>query len=215
MGFEDGRLLRVVVRAVDNASGDQQVNTLHYDLQDSIIPGNAANDPQSLADFFRDNVISTYKALYINTWTIQPVVVSEELDPQNPTRARSEWTSGTAGAGTRSAQTDYLPRAACAVASLVTNHIGKRYRGRLFLGGSVSEADQTNGVWQSGIITLWNAFLSAIPKQPDIATGTSGSVANWGVYSRTNRTQDVDPYISPVISTPLRTQFRWLRSREQ
>jgi hypothetical protein len=100
------------------------------------------------------------------------------------------------------------------VASVVTNHIGKRYRGRIFLGGSVSEADQTNGIWQSGIITLWNAYLAAIPKQPDIATGTSASVANWGVYSRTNRAADVDPYISPVISTTLRTQFRWLRSRE-
>jgi len=193
MGFEDGRLLRVVVRAVDNASGDQQVNTLHYDLQDSPIPGNASNDPQALADFFRDNVIAPFKALYINTWTIQPVVVSEELDPQNPLRARSEWTSGTAGAGTRSAQTDYLPRAACSVASLVTSHIGKRYRGRMFLGGSVSEADQTNGVWQSGILTLWGAYLTAIPKQPDIATVISASGANWDVYSRTNRKEDVVP----------------------
>lgn len=214
MGFEDGKLLRVVVRAVDNATGDQQVNTLHYDLQDSVIPGNAANDPQALADFFRDNVIAPFRALYISSWTIQPVVVSEELDPQQPARARSEWTSGSALAGTRAAQTDYLPRAACAVASLVTNHIGKRYRGRMFLGGSTSEADQSAGVWQSGMITLWNAYLAAIPKQPDIATGTSSSSATWGVYSRTNRTQDVDPYISPVISTPLRTQFRWLRSRE-
>ena len=203
------------MRAVDNASGDQQVNTLHYDLVDAVPIGEADNDPQALADFFRDNVVAPFKALYINTWTIQPVVVSEELDPQNPTAARSEWTSGTAGAGTRSAQTDYLPRAACAVASLVTNHIGKRYRGRIFLGGSTSEADQTGGVWQSGIITLWNAYLAAIPKQPDIATGVSSATAQWGVYSRTNRAADIDPYISPVISTPLRTQFRWLRSREQ
>lgn len=215
MGFENGKLLRVVMRAVDNASGDQQVNTFHYDLKDSAVPGEPANDPQALADYFRDNVIAPFKAMYISSWTIQPVVVSQELDPQNPLAARSEWTSGAAAAGTRAAQTDYLPRAACAVASLLTANIGKRYRGRVFLGGSTSEVDQSGGIWQSGITTLWNAYLAAIPLEPDIATGVSTSSAKWGVYSRTNRAADIDPYISPVISKVLRTQFRWLRSREQ
>jgi hypothetical protein len=100
------------------------------------------------------------------------------------------------------------------VASLTTDHIGKRYRGRCFLGGSVSEADQSAGVWQSGITTLWNAYLAAIPRQPDIASGLGQSVANWVVYSRTNRAQDVDPYASSIQNATLRTQFRWLRSRE-
>lgn len=214
MGFENGKLVRVVMRAVENGTGDQQVNTFHYDLVDSAIPGEPANEPQSLADYFRDNVVSVFKAFYISSWTIQPVVVAQELDPQNPTAARSEWVSGTAGAGTRSAQTDYLPKAACGVVSLTTAHIGKRYRGRCFLGGSTSEADQSNGVWQSGISTLWNAYIAAIPRAPDIATGVSTSTADWGVYSRTNRAADIDPYISKIVSTTLRTQFRWLRSRE-
>jgi hypothetical protein len=214
MGFENGKLVRVVVRAVENATGDQQVNTFHYDLVDSNIFGESANDPQALADFFRDNVLGTFKALYINTWTVQPVIVAQEKDPQDPNAARSEWVSGAAAAGTRSAQTDYLPRAACAVASLTTAHIGKRYRGRTFLGGSVSEADQSGGVWQSGITTLWAAYLAAIPRQPDVSTGNSQSTATWGVYSRTNRAADIDPYISPVVNATIRTQFRWLRSRE-
>jgi hypothetical protein len=214
MGFENGKLVRVVVRAVENATGDQQVNTFHYDLEDSAVPGNAANDPQALADFFRDNVIAPFRAFYISSWSIQPVIVAQEKDPQNPNAARSEWVSGSVLAGTRAAQTDYLPKASTAVASLSTNHIGKRYRGRTFLGGSVSEADQSAGVWQSGITTLWTAYLNAIPKQPDIASGASASVANWVVYSRTNRAADIDPYASPVVSFTLRTQFRWLRSRE-
>ena len=214
MGFENGKLVRVVVRAVENATGDQQVNTFHYDLVDSAIFGEAANDPQALADFYRDNVLGVFKALYIASWTIQPVIVAQEKDPQNPLAARSEWVSGAAQAGTRSAQTDYLPRAACAVASLSTSHIGKRYRGRTFLGGSVSEGDQSGGVWQSGITTLWAAYLAAIPRQPDVSTGNSQSTCTWGVYSRTNRAADIDPYISPVVSTTIRTQFRWLRSRE-
>ena len=214
MGFENGKLVRVVMRAVENGTGDQQVNTFHYDLVDSTIGGESPNSPQALADFFRDNVMAPFRAFYISSWTIQPVVVAQEKDPQNPLLARSEWVSGTAAAGTRSAQTDYLPKAACGVASLTTDHIGKRYRGRCFLGGSVSEADQSAGVWQSGITTLWNAYLAAIPRQPDIASGLGQSVANWVVYSRTNRAQDVDPYASSIQNATLRTQFRWLRSRE-
>ena len=214
MGFENGKLVRVVLRAVENLTGDQQVNTLHYDLQDSVVPGNAANDPQSLADFFRDNVLAAYKGIYSAAWTVQPVLVAQELDPQAPFAPRSEWVSGAAAAGTRGTPTDLLPKAACSVASLTTSHIGKRYRGRMFLGGALGEVDQSGGVWQSSIITLWNALLAAIPRQPDIATGTSASTADWVVYSRTNRAADLDPYASPVVSTTVRSQFRWLRSRE-
>lgn len=214
MGFENGKVVRVVMRAVENATGDQQVNTFHYDLIDPTIGGSTNNDPQLLADAFRDAVMTPFKALYISSWTIQPVLVAQEIDPQNRLAARSEWVSGTAAAGTRSAQTDYLPKAACGVASLTTAHIGKRYRGRCFLGGSVSEADQSGGVWQSGITTLWNTYLAAIPRQPDLVSGVSPATADWSVYSRTNRLEDVDPYLSPVVNVTLRTQFRWLRSRE-
>jgi len=136
-GSENGKLVRVVMRAIDNATSDQQVNTFHYDFVDSTIGGESPNSGQSLADFFRDNVMTPFKAMYISSWTIQPVIVAQEMDPQNKLAPRSEWVSGTAAAGTRSAQTDYLPRAACGVASLTTDHIGKRYRGRCFLGGIV------------------------------------------------------------------------------
>jgi len=213
MGFENGKVLRVALRAVHAASGDQQVNTLHYDLDDGDVV-DIDNDPQLLADFFRDNVLVPFKAMYDNTWTIQPVVVSQELDPQNKLAPRSQWTSGAAAAGTRAAPTDSLPRGLCGVASLVTDHIGKRYRGRLFLGGSLGEIDQSAGVWQSTLVTIWNTFLTAIPRQPDITTGSSGSTAKWGVFSRSNRTDDIDPYISPVQSAIVRTQTRYLRSRE-
>jgi hypothetical protein len=214
VGFENGKLVRVVMRAVENSTGDSQVNTLHYDLVDSAIPGEPPNDPQSLADVFRDVVVPTFRAMYTASWTIQPVLVAQELDPQNPLAARSEWLSGAPLAGLRGAPTDLLPKASCAVAALTTTHIGKRYRGRMFLGGSMGEIDQSAGVWQASFIAIWNAYLAAIPRQPDIATGASLSVANWGVYSRTNRAADVDPYISPIASVALRTKFRWLRSRE-
>jgi hypothetical protein len=214
MGFENGRLVRVVVRAVENATGDQQVNTYHYDLVDSPIPGEPANDPQSLADFFRDNVLGPFKAMYTSSWTIQPVVVAEEKDPQAPLDARAEWVSGTAAAGTKAAPTDLLPKACCGIAALTTNHIGKRYRGRTFLGGSIGEIDQSAGVWQSGATTLWNTYMAAIPKNPDVAPGVSTSTAAWVVYSRTQRAADLDPYASPIVSFTIRSKVRWLRSRE-
>jgi hypothetical protein len=214
MGFENGRLVRVAVRAVSNATGDQQVNTFHYDLVDSAIPGENPNTPQTLADTFRDVVIPTFRALYTSSWTVQPVVVAEERDPQNPLAARSEWVSGSALAGTKAAPTDLLPQACCAVAAVSTDHIGKRFRGRLFLGGSIGEIDQSAGVWQSGATTLWAAYMAAIPHQPDLATGVSLSVANWVIYSRTQRAADLDPYASIVQAATVRSKVRWLRSRE-
>jgi hypothetical protein len=214
MGFENGKLVRVVMRAVENATGDQQVNTFHYDLIDSAVPGNSPNDPQSLADFFRDNVVGPFRALYTSSWSIQPVLVAQEIDPQNPLAARSEWISGTVQAGTKAAPTDLLPKATCAVAALTTDHIGKRYRGRTFLGGSIGEIDQSAGVWQSGALTLWGTYLAAVPKTPDIASGVSASEAHWVVYSRTQRAADLDPYASTIQSSSIRSKVRWLRSRE-
>lgn len=214
MGFENGKLVRVVMRAVLNSSGDQQVNTFHYDLKDSAIPGEPANDPQALADYYRDNVVPVFKTLYTSSWSIQPVLVAQELDPLHPLDARSEWLSGTVTAGTKSAPTDLLPQACCAVAAIQTDHIGKRYRGRTFLGGSIGEIDQSAGTWQSGALTLWTSYLAAIPKQPDIATGFSTSVADWVVYSRTNRAVDQNPYASKVQAYSIRSKVRWLRTRE-
>jgi len=214
MGFSNGKLVRVVMRAVLNATGDQQVNTFHYDLVDAIPLGEADNDPQALADFFRDNVVPTFKALYTSSWSIQPVLVAQELDPLHPLDARSEWLSGTVVAGTKAAPTDLLPQACCAVAAVQTDHIGKRYRGRVFLGGSIGEIDQSAGTWQSGALTLWTAYLASIPHQPDIATGVSSASADWVVYSRTNRAVDQNPYASKVQATSIRSKVRWLRSRE-
>lgn len=213
MGFENGKLLRVVLRAQRNADGEQQVNTLHYNLDDSLL--NADNDPQALADAFRDAVMPKQAACYDNTWTIQPVEVVQELDPQHVTAARSAWTSGSPTVGVRSTAAERLPVASCGVVSLRTEHIGRRARGRMFLGGTLTELDQNAGVWQSSILAIWQQLLDAIPHQPDLATGTSDSVADWVVYSRTNRAADVDPYASKVTTPVLRTAVRWLRSRQQ
>ena len=135
----------------------------------------------------------------------------DEFDPQNPTAPRSSWTSGSPTAGTRSTSGDLLPSFCCCVATLRTDHIGRRFRGRTFLGGSNSEDNQSNGDW--GILTFFATMMDAIPVQPDIASGDSTSTANWCVYSRTQRAANLDPYASHVQSYQLRTQVHSLRSR--
>lgn len=212
MGFENGRLLRAVTKVQRNADLIYNVNTLHYDLQDHL--GATANDPQALADALSAALIPKLVLAYDNTWTVMPIEVTEELDPQNVDAARSSWVSGSPTPGTRTGATDRLPTAACGVATLRTEHVGRRHRGRLFLGGTLMEIDQVAGVWQATLLAIWQNYLDAIPHQPDLATGPSTSTADWVVYSRTNRAADIDPYASKVTSPLLRSPVRWLRSRQ-
>jgi hypothetical protein len=210
MGFENGHLVRVAMRAV-HVAGQEQVNVLHYDLQDVLV--GTDNDPQALADRLADDLIAPYAALFDPGWTVQPVEVVEERDPQNPLAPRSAWTAGAATTGTKTAPVESLPMGITAVATLRTNHIGRRYRGRLFLGGTVLENEQSAGIIGSGLATLYNAFLDAIPREPDIATGESDATARWVVYSKTQRAADLDPYASPVTAAVLRPTLHFLRSR--
>lgn len=210
MGFENGRLVRVTLEA---QLGDRsEVNTFHYDLIDAT--AEPANSPQDLADRFRDDVRPNWAQLYRPRWTVLPVVVTEEVDPQHPTDPRSQWTSGDPIAGTSTGSTDLLPSATCIVASLLTAKIGRRFRGRIFLGGDRDEGEQSDGVWQSSILDYVNdTLLDSVPFQPDIAGGESTSTANLCVYSRTQRAQNLDPYAEHATSWLTRTSVRWRRKR--
>ena len=213
MGFTDGRLVRVSLEAVHN-SGDTQVNTFHYDLVDNDVTG-IANDPQALADRFRDDVIPHFKSIYDNNWTIQPVVVSDEKDPQNPGGPRQQWVSGSPIAGSYFSSGDLLPRACCTIAHVKSDHIGRRATGRLFVGGSPTEAAQAAGSWVGEWLGTIQPYIDNIPRAPDIAEGDVTSHAFWCVYSRTNRSQDVSPYSFGVVSAAYASKVHWLRSREQ
>lgn len=210
MGFENGRLVRAVFRATTGT--DQQVMTLHYDLDDA---SSTPNDPQQLADTLRDAVRPFVIARYTNSWTIDPVLVVEEIDPLNPLDPRSSWTSGAALPGTKALSSQLLPRGLCALAALKSANLGRRFNGRIFFGGSWAEGDNLDGNVESN----WRGFLlnelNAIPKQPDIATGVSLATAKWCIYSRTQRAANLNPYAVPVASYIVRTPFHYLRSRAQ
>jgi hypothetical protein len=211
MAFGSGKLVRVVLRAVGPGTATV-VNTLHYSLNDEAL--NPANDPQTLADRFRDDVMGPFGAMFTDDWSVQPVEVIQEKDPLNPTAPRSEWGSGVATPGTRSVSSDLLPVAICMVATLKTANIGRRARGRMFIGGSFVEGDQDAGVWNTFPLTAAQTLLDAIPRQPDLAEGANSSTAYWCVYSRTQRAQNLNPYAPSVTDAILKTDVHWLRSRE-
>lgn len=210
MWFGTDRILRVVLRAT--SATDQQVTTLHYVFQDTDT--SAVNEPQPLADAIAAAVLPSYRALYISSWTIQPVEVVDELDPLDPPAARSAWTSGVAAAGTLAATSDYLPAACCLIASLQTDQIGRRHRGRIFVGGSWGEIDQTNGLWNATAIARAKTFTDAIPHTPVAAAAGSTSTCRWVVYSRTARRLADADYYAPVQTVVHKSPVHWLRSRQ-
>lgn len=212
MGFDNGRLIRATLQATRSSDGATMVNVFHYDLIDSTYPLHD-NDPQTLADTLRDALVTPLTHLFSSAWFVQPVTLIEERDPLHPFAPRSGWQSGVPTQGIRTIFGDALPLEATAVATIRTANIGRRARGRTFLPGTFSEGDQAAGVWGLTATAPMQAYLDAIPLQPDIAVGVSTSTANWCVYSRTQRAANLSPYAPHVTSFQLHDRFRWLRSR--
>lgn len=209
MGFENGKLVRVTLKAT-RTDGEVVVNTYHYDLIDTLTE---SNDPQALADTFRDDVRSVWASYFRSDWSIDPVVVVDEKDPQNPTAPRSSWSSGSVIAGSSASSADLLPPGSCCVVSLLTANIGRRFRGRNFYGGWITEDHQNNGTFGSAFLGLIEDLVDAIPVQPDISPPLSEATANWCVYSRTQRAADLDPYAAHITGTNIRTLVHFLRRR--
>lgn len=211
MGFENGKLVGVRLRASDGPA-HEAVSILHYNFEDVLTE---TNDPQTLADAFRDDVIPVMAGQCPESWTVDPVVVFEEKDPQDPTAPRSEWTSGVPVSGGRStAGQDFAPYGICAIATLRTANIGRRFRGRMFIPIPLLDGDTTADQIVVGKRNDLNNFLDAIPRQPDLSTGADPGVeAHWCVYSRTQRGANLDPYANAVTSAQLRTTVVFLRSR--
>lgn len=209
VGFENGKLVRVTLRA---SLGDaQMVNTFHYDLDDGNLT--VPNDPQSLADRFRDDVRPQVATFIRPSWTLDPVVVTQEKDPLNPLAPRSSWTSGAAMAGTSGDSSELLPSFVSPVVALRSDHIGRRFNGRLWLMGHFGETSQNGGTWVASILTALNTVMASIPHTPDIAPGASDATAKWCVYSRTQRAANLNPYASAIQTYAVRSLVHSLRRR--
>ena len=85
----------------------------------------------------------------------------------------------------------------------------------MFLLGPISEGDQNAGVIGSSQLVRYQNFLDAIPRQPDIAPGggVTDAVANWCVYSRTQRAANASGYANAITDVSLSNVVHFLRSR--
>lgn len=212
MGFENGRLARCVFEAQQGAQ--QEVLVLHYDMIGSNVPGQGDGSLQSLANRLADDVLPHWKARFTPAWNILPVVVTDEKDPQNPLAARDQVTAGTSGAGTSTNSGDFMPSACCIVVTVKTAKIGRRFTGRMFLGGDNTEGEAQNSLWTAAKVADTVSWLSNVPLQPDIVEGQSDATANLCVYSRTQRAANEDPYAEHVTGFVVRNVVHWLRRRE-
>jgi len=210
MGFENGNVYRVVFRA--SRAGRDEVNIFHYDGDNHGDP--QVNSGQSLANAVANEALSWFAGLYNANWAIAPVVVTDELDPQNPHKARSQWQAGSISEGIKPTAPNRLASAACVVATLKTAHIGRRYTGRAFVGGDAGEANVAANLWDPAWIDAVHTFIDAMPRVPDVAGPASLATCTWSVYSKTQRAQHLDPYLSPVQTILMRNEVHWLRRRE-
>lgn len=212
MSFDSGWLVRATLSAT--GAGQQVVNTLHYNGDEGTLGASPAASIQALADRLRDDLMVKYRAMFPSYWTINPIVCTEERDPQNPSDPREQRSAGPGGAGSITYSGDLVPMAICAVAQARTHSVGRSFRGRLFLPPIWAEqymsGDETTGAWNS----IATNFLNAIPLAPDIVFGPSTVSVKNVVYSRTRRGRDENPYATDVTSYVLSGRLHWLRSRE-
>jgi hypothetical protein len=85
----------------------------------------------------------------------------------------------------------------------------------MFIGGSWDESDVSGNAFVTGT-GHWDsviAYVASIPRQPDLALGTSDAVCNWCVYSRTQRADNGPDYAPRITATSLKTSIHFLRRR--
>jgi hypothetical protein len=211
VGFQDGQVIRVIMSATRIATSTKVVNSFVYDVHDAT--GSAGDPGQILADAFRDDVLTPFKALFTSAWGIASPIAEEVVDPLDPSAPRTGWNSTGGGVGSRSSASDFLPPGICGEAPVKSAFRGRRFNGRLFIPGSFTELDQADGVFTATPIALMQAYLDAVPRSPDVDTGLGERTADWSIFSRTQRVQGKDPYLVPVVSAVASSSTHFLRSR--
>lgn len=220
VAFGDGDVFEVRLRTT--SASQEFVNVIHYDWSAGGGVGDSLDDVgQALADAVRDAVSTTYRALWNNGHVIDPVTVTQAKDPVNPDRTRSTWSAAfSTSSGTKTITGDNAPTALARVYSLRTPHIGRSFRGRMFVSGYINEADigASINIWNAASAGnhayLADAFVLSIPREPDVVFGPSTDSCRWVVYSRTRRAAELDDYTNPVTATLARAPIFWLRSRQ-
>lgn len=200
----------------DHSSGVRVVNTFHVVARrdfGSIADASAA----SVRDALHAALTTKYKALFITDYTLQSLVVREELAPGD-TSVPDEASQTIGSVGTLGGSGDKFPVPVCLLVTLYTNAAIRSGHGRLFLPNpGYASALDASGLWDTGGVwwpTTTTAFLDELKTVHSADDGASGTNSlSLVVYSRTRRARAAAEYYFDVQSYTKRRQPHWLRSR--
>jgi hypothetical protein len=100
---------------------------------------------------------------------------------------------------------------------LNTGKVGRSFRGRMFVSGTMFESDSAANDWlapaASNFAYLADQYVNAIPIEPDLVVGASTAQVQWVVYSPTRRGRGLDDYANKVTEKIPRSLVHSLRSR--
>lgn len=199
----------------DHSTGVRAVITFHVgSTQDFGSLGIA--DAAAVRDALDGALTAKYRALLTTAWTLQSLVVREELPPGSTDVPREA--SKTIGlAGTTGGGSDMLPVPTCLLTTFYTDAAIRSGHGRMFLPAAVSATGLTGaGLWEttSTWYGLTKTFLDELVSTHSVDDGASGTnTLHPIVYSRTRRAIPGAAFAFFITSYTRRLQPHWLRSR--
>jgi hypothetical protein len=202
-------------------TGNQQEvrNTFNFRLNPSS--PDSVNE-QFLVDILADagttSLQNAYVALLGTVFTLDEIVARQVHDPLNPGDLKLQHAKVVNLPGTRAVTSD-TSSGICAIVTLNTDTVGRRYRGHVFMPPSLRQLDQGDGVFPTGspYMVAIAALITELNKTLETAGG-SHYANRWNdvdmvVYSRKARSLDESQFYAQVQSLIRRTPIHWLRSR--
>lgn len=159
--------------------GGEYVNVWHFKQK------TASPDVEDVIDYVVTNFYDLMKTQGIGpNWTLE-IAHARKLEQPATLFEKALSVQGTAASGAE------LPPQSAMVITLRSNLIGRRHRGRLYLGG-FNESTQTAGTWEPGVQSAFQTYVDDLVA----ALGHSGSNVDWiwGIWSRRYGGEDPGPY---------------------
>jgi len=202
MGFNDIYKLRIHCRLF----GSEVLNVMHFKEAVGTLPANPA---QTLANDFLTNMGTTLRARATTEMAFEFIEVVR-IVPYGDGPALALFAGGTNGTATGGAISTTLAE----VVTLSTGRAGRRYRGRIFLGGGPASANLA-GAWAAAQSTRTQAFVTAMVAR--YVTSPLATAFQLGVWSKLIAGPD-PPFntdaFTPVTSATVRTTVRNQRRRQ-
>lgn len=130
----------------------EYVNVMHWEYLPAEFYGMA--EMSTLSEIYMDDLIPFLRNCYYSDTTIFTQLRLRQVTGDG----MLELITPIGLAGTRTRDGDRLPPYSALVISLKTAYIGRRYRGRNYLGG-FAEQDQQNGLWEADTANLVQGYI--------------------------------------------------------